>query len=163
MPVPYTKSWLSIAGQVSKLKADGLTIADETAAAFFLQHINYYRFSGYALAFEQSRHAFRPGTTFDQIRQAYEFDRTLRDLVTESLEVIELDLRTAVAHSFGKDHGPFGHTAPSKFFRRFAHPAWLAKLHDEASRSSELFVRHFERTYLAVSYTHLTLPTKRIV
>jgi len=52
---------------------------DEEAAGGFLRHINYYRFSGYGLAFEQSRHQFILGTTFGQIRDTYEFDRALRD------------------------------------------------------------------------------------
>jgi abortive infection bacteriophage resistance protein len=147
MPVPYTKAWLSISGQIQKLKSYGLIIPDDLSATFFLQHINYYRFSGYALAFETSRHVYQPGTTFDQIRHAYEFDRALRDLVTESLEVIELDLRTAIAHAFGRDHGAFGHTDSSKFFKKFGHGEWLDKLHEEVNRSSELFVRHFKTTY----------------
>lgn len=49
MLVPYTKKWLSISGQVQKLKDDGLTVRDVTAAELFLQHINYFRFSGYSL------------------------------------------------------------------------------------------------------------------
>jgi len=125
----------------------GLVIADEPAASLFLEHINYYRFGGYALAFEQARHVFTPGTTFEQIRAVYEFDRSLRDLVTEALEIIELDVRTTVAHSFGQLHGAFGHTQPGSFFRRFTHRAWLDKLNEETQRSSELFVTHFKATY----------------
>lgn len=155
MPIPYTKQWLSISGQIQKLKDYGLVIRDETAAAFFLQHINFYRFSGYAFAFEQSRHVFIPGTTFEQVRLAYEFDRALRDLITESLEVIELDLRTAVAHTFSQIHGPFGHTSPSNFMPVFDHPKreythadWLEKLRDEVRRSRNLFVEHFKTNYM---------------
>jgi abortive infection bacteriophage resistance protein len=89
---------LSIPDQILKLRQDGLIIADEPSASQFRQHINYYRFGGYGLAFEQARHVLLKGATFEDIRNAYEFDRALRDLVTESLEVIELDLRTNVAY-----------------------------------------------------------------
>lgn len=133
---------------------DGLVIRDETTAELFLQHINYFRFSGYALAFEQTRHVFISGTTFEQVRLAYEFDRALRDLVTESLEVIELDLRTAVAHTFSQTHGPFGHTAASNFMTVFDHPKreythadWLEKLQGEVRRTRNLFIDHYKEHY----------------
>lgn len=155
MPVPYTKQWLSLSGQVKKLKEYGLVIRNDTAAELFLQHINYFRFSGYALAFETARHVFIPGTTFEQVRLAYEFDRALRDLVNESLEVIELDLRTAVAHTFSQTHGPFGHTLDTNFMpvfdhpkREYTHAQWLEKLHDEVRRTRNLFVDHYKENYL---------------
>jgi abortive infection bacteriophage resistance protein len=147
MPIPYTKPWLSVPDQIAKLTGYGLIIADVPAATTFLEHFNYYRFSGYCLAFEQSRHVLIPGTTFEQIRQAYEFDRALRDLVTESLEIIELDVRTTVAHSFSKSHGPFGHKDPALFFKTFDHKKWLSSICSETKRSSELFVKHFENNY----------------
>lgn len=143
----YQKKWLSISGQIEKLRSYGLSIPDDAAAADFLRHINYYRFSGYGLVFEQSRHQFIPGTTFEQIRDTYEFDRTLRDLCTESIEVIELDLRTATAHSFGEKYGPFGHVLPQHFFGAFKHSEWLDKLREETGRSSELFIAHYKSRY----------------
>ncbi len=147
MPTPNGKPWLSILDQIQKLKGYGLVIADEPTASLFLEHINYYRFSGYGLAFEQSRHTFLPDTTFEQVRKAYEFDRSLRDLVTESLEVIELDLRTTIAHSYGKTYGAFGYRKASNFYAPNDHKKWLRKLHDEAKRSRELFVAHHRAKY----------------
>ena len=143
----YPKKWLSLPQQIEKLKTYGLSIPDEGAAATFLYHINYYRFSGYCLAFEKSRHQFIPGTTFEQIRDTYEFDRALRDLCTESIEVIELDLRTAIAHTFGEKFGPFGHVAPEFFFTGPSHSDWLEKLRGETERSSEPFVAHYKTRY----------------
>jgi abortive infection bacteriophage resistance protein len=147
MTVPYPKPWLPISAQLKKLESRGLAITDHSAAEQFLLHLNYYRFSGYGLAFEDHRHHFRPGTTFSAIRSAYEFDRDLRDLITESLEVIELDLRAVTAYTFGQRHGPFGHSDAARFFRHFDHAAWLRRLHDEIRRSREPFVTHFKATY----------------
>lgn len=144
---PYNKPWLPIPSQIQKLESNGLEIADKKAAELFLRHLNYYRFSGYGLAFESSRHRYRPGTTFEQIRAAYEFDRCLRDLVYESMEVIELDVRTSVAYRFGEVYGPFGHIDPKCFFRRFDHHPWLKGLRVEAKRSRERFIGHFKQTY----------------
>lgn len=147
MSVSYPKTWLSVHDQLQKLEERGLVIDDPDAAAEFLHHINYYRFTGYGLVFEQPRHVYVPGTTFGQIRKTYEFDRELRDLFTESLEVIELDLRTAIAHSFGETYGPFGHANAGCFYVRTAHPEWLTKLRSEAKRSRELFIDHYRITY----------------
>lgn len=144
---PYSKPWQSSADQVILLQSRGLIVSNPQFAADFLSHINYYRFSGYCLAFEQARHQFLPGTTFDQIRASYDFDRILRDLVSEAVEITELDFRSAIADHFGRTHGPFGHIRPASFFRLFRHADWLNKLREESERSRELFVTHFRKNY----------------
>lgn len=143
----YQKPWLSHADQVQQLINRGLTVADIPTAEAFLSHINYYRFSGYCLAFEQQRHQFLAGVTFEQLRAAYDFDLTLRDLITEALELIEVDFRAAVAYYFGQKYGAFGHTDPANFFGKFNHADLLDRFHEEADRSSELFIQHFRATY----------------
>ena len=117
----YQKPWLSHADQVAQLVSRGLTVADPAAAEQFLSHVNYYRFSGYCLAFEQPRHSFPKGVTFEDITGAYAFDVVLRDLLTEALEVIEIDVRAYLAYHFGQSYGAFGHTNPANFFGRFDH------------------------------------------
>ncbi len=143
----YNKPWRSYPDQIALLHARGLVIRDVSSATAFLRHVNYYRFSGYCLAFELARHAFRPGTTFEQVKAAYDFDRVLRDVVTEGLEAVEVDLRTTVAYHFGGRYGAFGHSDARNFFNYFNHADWLDKLHGEADRSSEMFVTHFRGTY----------------
>lgn len=143
----YRKPWLCCQDQVSLLRSRGLIIPDPAAAASFLEHVSYYRFSGYCLAFEQSRHTFLSGVTFEDIRAAYEFDRVLSDLITEGLETVEIDLRAAVANHFGARYGAFGHTVRTSFFRTFAHADWIDKLQTESRRSSEPFVTHFRAAY----------------
>ena len=147
MTVPYNKPWLSYNEQLQLLKNRGLLVGDDRKAEQFLSHVNYYRISGYCLAFEKDRHAFQPGTTFDQIIAAYHFDVTLRDLLTEALEVVEVDLRTKLAYEFGNSYGAFGHIDASNFYSRFDHLKWLTRLQEEADRSSELFIKHFKATY----------------
>jgi abortive infection bacteriophage resistance protein len=145
--IPFAKSWLNFPDQLRLLESRGLTVGDRPTTERFLAHVNYYRLSGYCLAFEKSRHAFHPGTTFEQIRAAYEFDLTIRDLLNEALEVIEIDLRTCTAHYFGQKYGAYGHTDATSFFSRFRHSDWLTKLREEVNRSKELFVLQFQRTY----------------
>lgn len=144
---PYQKPWLSHADQVAKLVSRGLTVADPAVAERFLSHVNYYRFSGYCLAFEQPRHSFPQGVTFEDITGAYAFDVALRDLLTEALEVIEIDVRAWLAYHFGQTHGAFGHTDPVNFFAKFDHADLMDRLQEEADRSSELFIKHFRSKY----------------
>ena len=144
--IPFSRPWLSCAAQVQVLQQRGLTVADPQAAEQFLSHLNYYRFSGYCLAFELQRHNFNGGTTFEDVVSAYQFDLTLRDLLTEALEVVEVDLRAAIAYEFGQRSGAFGHTTPANFYGQFNHTDWLDGLRKEAGRSSELFVQHFQQT-----------------
>ncbi len=143
----YTKPWLSYQSQIAHLLSRGLIVPNPKAAESFLSHVNYYRLSGYCLAFEESRNQFWSGVTFEDVRGAYQFDLTLRDLLTEALEVIEIDLRTCFACHFGQSHGAFGHTDSANFHHTFDHVNWVARLHEEVNRSSELFVEHFRNTY----------------
>ena len=143
----YTKAWLSLEDQVKLLEERGLAIADFSAAMEFLSHVNYYRFSGYCLSFEDARHKFKKDTTFAKVRGAYCFDSELRQLIGQALEVLELDIRTTVAFHFGKKYGPFGHTHAENFYKRWFHSDWCSKLHSEANRSKEKFIEHFKNTY----------------
>jgi len=143
----YDKPWLSIGEQLQKLESRGLIIDDQKVAERFLLHLNYYRFSGYCLAFEHSRHNFRNGTKFSQIQTAYDFYVRLRDLLTEGLEGIEAASRSAIAHIFGEKRGAFGYTDAGNFRQSFDHAEWLDRVKDEAGRSSELFVEHFKSRY----------------
>lgn len=146
--IPFNKPWMNWPDQLQILEGRGLVVADRAAAQTFLSHVNYYRLSGYCLAFETARHVFVSGTTWEQIQGAYDFDRVLRDLITEALEIVEVDVRTAVAFHFGQRYSAFGHTSSAKFDPRFWHQDWLYKLQEEARRSNERFVEHFEKTYV---------------
>jgi abortive infection bacteriophage resistance protein len=143
----YAKPRLSYADQVKQLVSRGLVVADGIAAQSFLSHVNYYRFSGHCLAFEEQRHVLREGVTFEQVRASYDFDLVLRDLVTEALEVLEVDVRAAVAYNFGLRYGAFGHVDPGNFYEAFGHDDWIAQLREEAERSREQFIEHFRNTY----------------
>lgn len=143
----YQKPWLSDADQVATLVARGLVVPHTAVAEQFLSHVNYYRFSGYCLAFEQPRHVFSNGVTFDDVANAYRFDTTLRDLLTEALEVLEIDVRSWIAHHFGKMHGAFGHTNSTNFYDPRKHPDLVDHFREEADRSRELFIAHFRSKY----------------
>ena len=146
-PTDYDKQWCSINDQLALLAERGLVINNKDQAKQFLSHIGYYRFSGYCLAFEKCRHEFIEGTTVEAIKASYHFDVKLRDAITDALEVIEVDTRSNVAHIFTSNTSAFGHLERDNFKPNFRHADWLASLREEAERSKEKFVIHYQDKY----------------
>lgn len=151
---PYHKRCLSIAEQIEKLREHGLTVDRPAVAESFLSHVGYYRFYGFCIAFESSHHRFQKSVAFEDIRTAYLFDAGLRDLMTEALEMIEIDLRTGIAQHFGERYGAFGHTKPDHFYvQRGCHPGgfhhsdWIGRLRTEAKDSREPFIDRYSHKY----------------
>lgn len=66
MSVPFEKDALSLDEQISRLRARGMHIADETKARVYLTNISYYRLSAYWYTFlevPQATHKFKPNET----------------------------------------------------------------------------------------------------
>lgn len=158
----YAKPWLSIDDQLDKLEDRGLRIDDRLAARRFLSYINYYRFAGYALKFQHidlasNDRVFNDNVSFDDVRFVCEFDRDLRDIFFEGLELVEISLRSVVSHKFAEKYGPFGHLHTHNFGPAFskanvhaaktAYQTWHEKILRETERSKETFVKHFQSHY----------------
>jgi abortive infection bacteriophage resistance protein len=145
--IPYRKPWLSVSDQVQRLIDRGVEVSDKCEAERFIRHSNYYRFTGYCLAFEESSSSSSV-IRFEHVRQAYQFDASLRDLFTEALELVEIDLRTSFAYKFGEIYGSFGYREAQNFSPSFGHNDWLRRMREETTRSSERFKGHFEAKYV---------------
>ncbi len=143
----YNKPPLTYQEQIDLLARRGLIIKDRDKAEQFLAAVNYYRFSAYCIPFEESRHKFRPNVYFEQVQKLYEFDRQLRFLIDEALEIIEIAVRSRIAYYLSHQYGAFVHEDASKFFQRFNHTEWITKVHEEAERSQETFITHYKNTY----------------
>lgn len=146
--IPFDKPSLSFESQADLLLARGLVCVDENQLIESLRHYNYYRLSGYCLSFERERHQFLPGVTFDDLTAAYEFDRKLRKILMESLELIEIQLRTSIAYQLADTYGAFAHEQRENLFiseDKFSN--WLLLIHQTAQDSKEIFIRHFKKKY----------------
>lgn len=144
----YNKPPITYTQQVELLESRGLIVVDKIEAERFLSQVNYYRFSAYCLSFEKSRHIFKPGVSFGDIRSLYEFDRCLRFLIDEALEVVEIYLRSLVLHQLSHAYGAFAHEESKTFKPTFDHATWIVKIHDEAQRSREKFIIHYKNKYI---------------
>jgi abortive infection bacteriophage resistance protein len=154
----YLKPVLSVADSVLRLQQKGLAVAGVADAERFIRAIGYFRFRGYALPFMQPAPAgfaygsrlFVPGTTFEQIQQLYDFDRSLRSLVMEQMDRIEVAVRTAILQELNARFGPHWYLDFSKqIFKEAADQAkWFGDVAREVERSKrQPFIVHYQATY----------------
>lgn len=146
----YTKPPLSIADQVSRLSARGLTISDTQYAEKTLKVISYYRLRAYTYPFQDNAdpdHPFIHSVTFEEIIKLYDFDRDLRLMVFDAIERIEIALRTLIVYNYAMKFGSHWYQEPTHFRNTQYFDNDLASLDKEISRSDEEFIKHYFRTY----------------
>lgn len=163
-PARALKPSTTICQQIELLRSRGLEIGDEQAARASLSQLGYYRFSGYAHALKVPRaegshslRQFKPGATFPLVVQLAEFDKALRLLVLQGLELIEIAVRSSVAEQLSKldveAHrnralldGRFTTALPGQVS---AHEEWLQRFDLLFARSKEDLVEHHRVHYNA--------------
>lgn len=140
--------------QVSMLEQHGMIIDDKEAAISFLQVVNYYRFTGYALQYRQSPNCSDLATSvsFNSIKNAYLFDEEIRRLLIAYLEKVELVYRTRISYEFSiskcacPPHNQ--HYNRNNFYRKDAHDALLEKIkHKTLYDQENLFIPHHLENY----------------
>ena len=145
----YTKPPLTFEKQAALLISRGLQ-ADKAILISRLQAVNYYRLSAYLYPFRQvSGDNFKEDTTLDIVWRHYTFDRQLRILVMDSIERIEVAVRTQLAYYFSHRHGPFSYLNITFFpkLKSEDHKRWLDEMKIEIERSKETFIMHFQKKY----------------
>jgi len=145
---PFIKPPTTHKQQVELLRERGMAFDNSTTAELYLQHLNYYRLSAYWLPFEadHSTHRFWPNTHFDQVLNLYVFDRELRLLVLDSIERVEVSVRSQWAYQMAHHHGAHAHLDASIAFRYHLWQQNLNKLNGEVARSDETFIKHLQST-----------------
>lgn len=156
--VQYTKLPQSPQALVHYLQVKGLTVPDPAAAAATMTMVSYFRLKGYALEFMQNApngfphgsRVFVPGTTFEQIMERYELDRSLRMLILEQIDRIEVAIRTVIVQElsthFASAHWHLNFSA--KVLNTAEEQAkLLTKTSQEVHRSKETFIKHYFNKY----------------
>jgi abortive infection bacteriophage resistance protein len=158
----YGKPHLTFEQQVGHLRQKGMVIGDEAWAMSCLSQVGYYRLSAYWHPYKQRGAAdglagekLKEGTRFEHVIALYEYDRALRQLILEGVEIIEVSLRVEVAYRLGqKDR--FAYNQPELLSPRFCkkdvngmsdfdkwHEAYQGKL----GRPNEDFTKHIIEKY----------------
>jgi abortive infection bacteriophage resistance protein len=165
----YTKPALSFHEQANLLLSRGLVVGDPMGLENYLQQVNYYRLSGYWFNFKvidpvTGSETFKPGTTFQMIRDRYEFDRKLRLLLMDAIERIEVAIfRTRMVEAHTTLYGPFGYTALKNYNPKFSQADFnklLVDISDDEGRSHEEFIRRYRSKYSFETYLPLWMVTE---
>lgn len=147
----FDKAPLSFEQQINQLTERGLSITNPKNAQTTLSHINYYRLSAYWYPFEKNHdtHEFHEGVNFEQVISAYVFDRSLRLLLLDAIERIEVSVKTQWAHHMSIKYGAHAYTINNKSLRKnenhFAKN--LAQITEQVENSEESFIAHFRSKY----------------
>lgn len=135
--------------QVAILESRGLIIPDCTFALHCLQHLNYYRLSAYRFPLTEKGNPdrFLPNTRFSTLWELYEFDRRLRQHLSDALKRIEISVRARLSYVLARAYGPQALSDPKVFPDTARHQAALERLDEELKRSDEVFVGHFQKNH----------------
>lgn len=94
----YDKNLKTIEEQINTLRIKGLIIDDESKLRKYLAHISYYHLSTYFKSFQDSAANFKKNTRFEDILNIYVFDKKLRLLLLDVLEIVEKSFKCKLAY-----------------------------------------------------------------
>lgn len=147
----FSKPALQYHQQILHLQSQGMEIADQAVAEYWLRHVSYYRLSAYWLYFEHPKDnagpRFRNGTTFEAATALYDFDRELRRLVMRGTEHVEVALRGSWAYQLGQIGDGHSYLDAKHYRKRSEFHSNLAKLAGEVGRSKETYIKHYLKKY----------------
>lgn len=126
----YDKPPMTLDALVERLSGRNLSVPDHDRAARYLRHIGYYRLSPYTIPFQQEGkdHLLHEGTAFDDVLDLYVFDRTLRLLVMDALERVEVAVRAALTDHMSTTYGDPHWYGDGVHFRDRSRHARLVKI-----------------------------------
>lgn len=153
----YTKDPLSFSDQLQVLKDRNLTVTNDNKAVSYLSQINYYRLSAYFLPFQTKKDTFDTGVTFSNIIDTYSFDRELRLLVFDSIERIEIAVRTQFVSIMSlKYNDSHWHDQKGLFNPKKSHHNYIIDPYADLqytignamkARRPEVFIKHYKDNY----------------
>ena len=159
------KDFFTYDQQIEKLKQKGLIIQDEVEAIRFLKLEGYYNvINGYSPNFKTKQGTFSKGTTFEDIRYLYAFDKDLRSIIYKYTSSIETHAKALIAHEFSRVHGVDEKTylKPECFTPNANSVDAVSRLIDECNTTISEALNHNSnkyRQYIAHNYsTHGHVP-----
>lgn len=148
----YSKPPLTHKEQLKLMSERGILIDNEDEALQQLRSFSYYRLSAYTHFYKKRKEntfedKYIAGTSFKEIINLYEFDRTLRIHVMEAIERVEITARAHISYFIAQKYGIFGHYDDTNFHPQFNHEEWTNKLEKEIKRSKDTFIQHYKGKY----------------
>ena len=145
----YTKTAKSIPDIVSMLQSRGLVISNMDQATDYLKKVSYFRLAAYLRPLESDKeaHTYKPGAKIETALSLYKFDADLRMLVFESIQSLEIALRSFIIQIFTMQYGPCWFSDEHLVANKFRHIENLSNLVQELGRTKEDFIHDHYAKY----------------
>lgn len=132
--------------QIERLRIKGMHFLDMEAAKEYLSHISYFRLKYYwkDMVDPANEDSFLDSACFDDVISRYNFDRELRLVLFDAIEVIEVALRTKIiSHMSQAFNNGTWYLDSSLFEDRQYHEKFVLDLKREFNRSTEPFAKEY--------------------
>lgn len=137
--------------QLRLLRAKGMNFASEESARECLTHISYFRLKYYwkdMVDPDSEDEEFLESARFEDVVRRYDFDRRLRLILFDAIEVIEVALRTKIIQHMSLSAGNGQWYLERKWFERDEYfEDFVLDLKYEFNRSTEPFAKDFIREH----------------
>ncbi len=154
----FDKKALTLDEQLALLRQRGLVMDNENRVRHYLKNIGYYHLSGYMADFQRcdrtdNHHQFFPETTFDQVLDAYAFDRKLRLLVMDAVERIEIAVKGTMINEMCVPYGPHWYMNRNHFKDDFKYDDFLRSVQKDIDHGKDqdrvrnASIRHYYESY----------------
>lgn len=111
-----------------------------------LSHISYFRLKYYwtDMRDEETEHNFREGASFNDVIARYDFDRRLRLILFDAIEIVEVALRAKIINHLSKAKGSGLWYLDASLFENIAYyEDFVLDLKYEFERSTEPFAKEY--------------------
>lgn len=123
-----------------------MTFGNEELAKMCLSHISYFRLKYYwtDMRDEETEHNFREGASFNDVIARYDFDRRLRLILFDAIEIVEVALRAKIINHLSKAKGSGLWYLDASLFENTAYyEDFVLDLKYEFERSTEPFAKEY--------------------
>lgn len=138
--VVFGKAALSPQALLARLKSRGLVTADEDLAIKYISCVGHYRLKGYWYQLiDGTSGDFLPNISFEQIINRYECDREIRAVILESVERLEVAVRTTICNHLSLKYSPHWYLNLQVFLptKSFGMGQMLSRIEQEVARSNQ--------------------------
>lgn len=149
----FEKPALDIDEKIKLLKERGLIFEDEDSAKHSIEHIWYFRLSGYCKFFQdKDTNIFFDWVRFQEILDLYVFDRKLRLLTLDAIEKIEISFKANMIDILSKEFWVFWYLNTELFFLKSEkfqknYDDFIKIVEEKQEYSSSLFVKDYFKKY----------------
>ena len=135
----------TIQEQLTRLKDKGMVFYDESVAMTYLARISYFRLKYYWVdMIDANSGRFVDGASFNVVIDRYEFDKKLRNILFDAVEVLEVGLRTKFITIFSlATNTGLWYLDGSLFDNQQFHTNLVLDMKHEFARNSDPFVRQY--------------------